>query len=502
MTRPDYPVLVGFGQSTQRSDDPPQALEPIALAAQAARRAEEDAGAALLRHVDSVRVVNMISWDYGDHPAALAAALDMAPPRDRVYTTMGGNSPQFLVNATADDIASGEIRVALIAGAEAMHTQRQARARKDRLPWRAAAGSAPRTIGDGRWGTQEEEQRHGAAMPIHIYPLFENALRAAAGWTIEQHRTQLGRQCARFSEIASKNPYSWFRQAKSADEIATVTADNRMIGFPYAKFMNSILDVDQAAAVFMTSAATARELGIPEDRWIYLHGGADAHDHWHILDRIDFTSSPAIRRAGRAALEQARCAIDDVAFLDLYSCFPCAPRLARDMLGIQADDRRDLTTTGSLMYFGGPGSNHPLHAIATMADRLRGNPAARGLVSGLGWYVTKHSVGVYSATPPSQPWSRPDPDGPQRDVDADPHPATAFSPDGPSRVETYTVIHDRDGAPARGIVIGRLDDGRRFIANTPADRTLLDDMERHEMIGSRGTVSHGAAESPNLWRPS
>jgi acetyl-CoA C-acetyltransferase len=500
MPRPDYPVLVGFGQTTQRSDDPHSSLEPVALAAQAARRAEADCGVSILGRVDSVRMVNVISWDYGDAPGALAATLGLEP-RERVYTTMGGNSPQYLINSTADDIASGKVRVALLAGVEAMYTQRLARARKLKLAWRPASGRPDRTIGDDRWGSQEEEQRHGAAMPIQIYPLFENALRAANGWSIEEQRLRLGRQCARFSEIAAQNPYSWFPERRSAETISTVTTENRMIGFPYPKFMNSILDVDQAAAVLMTSAATARELGIPEDRWIYLHGGADAHDHWFILDRIDFTSSPAIRRAGRAALEQTQCGIDDVEFLDLYSCFPCAPRIARDMLGIREDDPRDLTTTGSLMYFGGPGSNHPLHAVATMADKLRRRPQARGLVSGLGWYLTKHSIGVYSATAPEQAWKRHDPRVLQQEIDRQPHPTSTVEPSGSSTIETYTVIHDRESAPALGIVIGRLDDGRRFIANPPSDRALLEDMERREMIGARGRVEHRGAQATNLWQP-
>jgi acetyl-CoA C-acetyltransferase len=339
MGRPNYPVLVGFGQITQKSDDPRESLEPIALMAEAARRAEDDAGAKILSSVDSVRVVNLVSWNYGDAPRALAETLSIEP-HGGVYTTMGGNSPQLLVNHTADDIAAGKVRVALLAGAEAMYSQRLARARKLKLAWRPTAGRPDRTIGDDRWGTQELEQRHGATMPIQIYPMFENALRAAKGWTIDEQRARLGEQCARFSAIAAANPYSWFREAKSAQEIVTVTAENRMISFPYPKFMNSILDVDQGAAVVMTSVATARELGIPEDRWIYLHGGADAHDHWYLLERQSYSTSPAIRRAARAALAQAECSIDDVDYLDLYSCFPCAPRIARDMLGMRDDDPR------------------------------------------------------------------------------------------------------------------------------------------------------------------
>jgi acetyl-CoA C-acetyltransferase len=499
MPQPNYPILVGFGQITQKTDDPRESHEPVELMAEAARRAEADAGAKLLRRVDSVRVVNLISWNYGDAPGALAATLGLEPG-DRAYTTMGGNSPQMLVNHTADEIAAGKIRLALIAGAEAMYTRRLARTRKMKLAWRPTAGSPERTIGDGRWGTQEIEQRHGAAMPVQIYPLFENALRAARGWTIEAQRSRLGELCARFSEIAAANPYAWFREPKNAAEITTVTNDNRMIAFPYPKFMNSILDVDQGAALLMTSVGVARELGIPEDRWIYLLGGADAHDHWFILERLDFSTSPAIRRAGRAALEQAECGIDEIDYLDLYSCFPCAPRIARDMLGIREDDGRDLTTTGSLVYFGGPGSNHPLHAIATMAPKLRARPAARGLVSGLGWYVTKHAVGIYSATPPQRGWRRDDAERLQREIDDERHPETAREPSASSTVETYTVVHDREGAPALGIIVGRLEDGRRFIANAPADRSLLEEMERREWIGLKGRAKPQEG-GINLWQP-
>ncbi|MGH7859284.1 MAG: acetyl-CoA acetyltransferase, partial [Candidatus Binatia bacterium] len=282
----------------------------------------------------------------------------------------------------------------------------------------------------------------------------------------------------------------------------TVTSENRMISFPYPKFMNSILDVNQGAAVILTSTGAARELGIPEDRWIYLRGAGDAHDHWYLLDRVDFRSSPAIRRAARAALEQAEIGIDEVDHLDLYSCFPCAPRIARDMLGISLEYPRDLTVTGSLLYFGGPGSNHPLHAVATMAEKLRSRPGSNGLVSGLGWYVTKHSIGVYSTEPSRKPWCRQDVNELQQEIDSEPHPELDPTPSGESTVETYTVIHDREGAPARGIVIGRRPGGRRFIANTPADRDLFESMEREEAIGARGHARPDGPDGTNLWYPS
>lgn len=500
MPHPNYPILVGLGQITHRIADVSEALEPVELMAEAARRAERDAGAsALLGRVDSVRVVNLVSWSYGDAPGALASRLGIAP-RERIYTTLGGNTPQFLINETADEIARGRVRLALVAGAEAMYSQRLARAARVRLRWTPPCGEPDRVLGDARWGTQDLEARHGAAMPIHIYPLFENAWRAAHGWTIAEHRARLAKLCARFAEIAAANPFSWFRERRTAEEIGTVTAENRMISFPYPKFMNSVLDVNQGAAVLMTSAGAARELGIPEERWIYLRGAADAHDHWWILDRVDFASSPAIRRAGAAALEQAEASIGDVAFLDLYSCFPVAPQIARAMLGIADGDPRDLTVTGSLLYFGGPGSNHPLHAVVCMADRLRRERSALGLVTGLGWYLTKHSVGVYSTRPAAGAWARRDA-GVQAAIDAEPHPAVAPEPSGSGRVEAYTVVHDREGAPQRGIVVGRLDGGRRFIANTPPDRALLEEMEAREFVGARGRVSADGPEATNVWRP-
>jgi len=331
-----------------------------------------------------------------------------------------------------------------------------------------------------------------------VYPLFENALRAHYGRSIDEHRRALGELCARFAAVAAQHPNAWFREARSAEELATVSGENRMVGFPYPKYMNAILDVDQAAALIMTSASTARELGIPEERWVYLHGCGDATEHWYVTERVNYHSAPAIRVAGRRALSMADAGIDEIAAFDLYSCFPSAVQLGRDALGIAADDARPLTVTGGLPYFGGPGNNYTMHGIATMAGRLRGQPAELGLVSGLGWWATKHAIGVYGARRPAKAWSRTDPKVDQAEVDAMPHPELVAAADGPATVETYTVSYDREGAPQLGIVIGRLDDGRRFIANVPADdRALLESMTEREFVGARGAVGHDASTGIN-----
>jgi acetyl-CoA C-acetyltransferase len=376
---------------------------------------------------------------------------------------MGGNSPQWRVNETADRIARGEVRLAIIAGAEAMHGLQMAHRAGVQLDW-AQAGT-PETVGDGRWGNNALEQRHHAQLPTNVYPLFENALRAKRGWSIERHAAHLAQLCARMATVAHDNPYAWFRDGKTAADIAAVGPSNRMIAFPYPKFMNAIISVDQAAALVMTDVETARSLGVPESKWVYVRGCGDATDHWFISARVNFWSSPAIRIAGERALAQARAEIAEVDFFDLYSCFPCAVQIGADMLGVPVDDPRPLTVTGGLPYHGGPGNNYSTHAIASMVERLRGAPGKMGVVTGVGWYLTKHAVGVYSSSAPEHPFERENPKHYQHVVDDEPHPEMAAVAHGAGTVETYTVQHDRDGNPSVGVVVVRLGDGRRCWAN-------------------------------------
>jgi len=482
------PILIGVGQLTQRDVEPTRALEPVAMMEAAARIAAEDAGAGdrLLRAVDRVAAVNVFCFPYGNVPRLLAERVG-AHPVEELYTTIGGNTPQWLVNLMAARITAGEADVVLLAGAEAMRTLAQARRARVRLPWGGGDGT-PTVLGDARDGTSPHEVTHGLALPTVVYPLFDNAIRARRGWSIDEHRRRLGRLCSRLAAAAAEHPHAWFRERRSPDEIATVSPDNRMIAFPYPKLMNAIIEVDQAAAVIMTSVERARALGIAPSRWVYLHGAADAHDHWLVSERVDYARSPAIRAAGRAALEAAGMSIDDVDLFDLYSCFPCAVQIARDMLGIPEDDPRPLTVTGGLPYFGGPGNNYSMHGIASMCDRLREAPGATGLVTALGWYVTKHAIGVYGTTPPSRPWTTVDAAAIQATIDSEPHPALVEEPQGSGTIETYTVVYDREGEPVRGVVVGRLDDGRRFLANTPSDRALLESLTREEAVGRRGRV--------------
>ena len=500
MTVEHAPLLVGAGQITQRDVEPAAALDPIGLMVAAARRAAADAGGGdrLLAAVDTVAVVNVFCRGYANAPRLLAERLGAHPARE-ITTTVGGNSPQLLVSHVCDAIAAGRVEVALVAGAEAIATVGRARRARVSLDWPAGGDGIPEVIGDDRPGTSDHEIAQGFQLPVQIYPLFENALRARDGLDPATHRARLGELMSRFSAVAAAHPDAWFREPRTAAEIATVTPANRMIAFPYPKLMNAILDVDQGAAVLLVSTAAARRLGLDASRFVHPWGGAEAHDHWFVSERVGFTRSPAIRAAGAAALAMAGVTIGAVAHLDLYSCFPAAVQIGRDALGIAPTDARPLTVTGGLPYFGGPGNDYTLHAVATMMDRLRAAPGSVGLVTALGWYLTKHAVGVYASAPPARPWGRRDRDAPQRVVDAEPAPALATEPQGEATVETYTVLHDRDGAPIRGLVVGRLGDARRFLAHTPDDRDVLEALEATEGVGRRGRVR--PSEQGNRFEP-
>ena len=189
-------------------------------------------------------------------------------------------------------------------------------------------------------------------------------------------------------------------------------------------------------------------------------------------------------------MEMAETSVDDLAFLDLYSCFPSAVEIGCAEMGIAEDDPRGLTITGGLPYFGGPGNNYVTHSIAEMIQRVRAAPGAKGLVTANGNYVTKQSAGVYSTEPTTKPFQPKDPKIYQAEINAGKGPDVTETPSGAANVETYAVMHDRKG-PSFAILFGRQSDGRRFIANTPDDPTLLADMCSRDYLGAGGNVSVG-----------
>ncbi|HZD26469.1 MAG TPA: acetyl-CoA acetyltransferase, partial [Alphaproteobacteria bacterium] len=485
-------------------------LSPMGLMERVARLAAEDAGAgeALLRALDTIVVLRSFSdtsprftcpfGRYTNPPKSLAARLGADAAKRLVYTHPGGNMPQWSVNRLFEMVTRGEVGAALVTGAEALSTQKRAQRAGIALGWSEDPGGAPEQWGVDRRGWFDVEAAHRMGAAIYMYPLFENAIRAHRGRTIAEHQQAMGRLFARFAAVAAENPLADRRQGFSAEALATVRPDNPYIGFPYTRLMNANAFIDQGAALILTSAAKARALGIPEDRWVYLHGCADAHDHWYVSDRKDFHSSPAIRTVREQAFAMAGCELSEIGAIDLYSCFPSAVEIGCQEIGLAEDDPRGLTVTGGLPYFGGPGNNYVTHSIAQMMSVVRARPGLKGLVTANGNYVTKHSAGIYSTEPPARSFAPVDPAIYQAAIDADRGPGSVAMAEGAATVETYTVMHDREG-PAFGIVVGRLPDGRRFVANTPEDPGLLAEMEQRDYVGAAGRVVNDG--SRNTFNP-
>jgi acetyl-CoA C-acetyltransferase len=448
-----------------------EARPPIELLADAARAAERDSGATLLARADIVAVVAIGSWRYADPGAFLARRLGIET-RATALSTVGGNSPQLLVDEFAARIQRGECDVVLIGGAESMHTRWRAR-REPRvhLEWEDGGDSPCEwVIGDDRPGASSYEMAHLAVAPTMVYPLFETAVRAQLGHGVDEHQKHVSEMWAEFATVAAANPDAWSRVPYSPEEIRTVSADNRMVCFPYTKRMCANIDVDQGAALLLCSYEAARAAGVTDDRMVFLHAAAEAHDHWFVTERASLSESPAIAVVARGALEAAGTGVDDIAHFDLYSCFPSAVQMARVAIGVSEQDPRPLTVTGGLGFAGGPVNNYPTHGIARMVERLRTDPDSYGLTTALGWYVTKHAAGVWSARPPGAPFAVV---REQARIDALPRREPAGLVDVTATIEATSIAFERDGTPSVGVVTALLADGRRAIANVRDVDTLL-----------------------------
>jgi acetyl-CoA C-acetyltransferase len=508
---PRTPVVVGVGQITVRPDpalNPAERPEPVDLMAMALRAAAEDcdgvapggragAGEALIALADSIRVVVPLGWRAVNPPLLVAERLGFTvdnAPAELMLTAIGGNTPQALMHHACGQISRGERAIVLVTGAEAMYARAASRRDpgKPALTWASQPTEgtpAPSMFGVEKPGATDLEMSRGVILPIHAYPLFENALRAGNAWSLDEHTRRIGELAAGFSRVAATNPNAWIQEARTPAEITTPTADNRMVSFPYTKLCTANMQVDQGAGYIVCSVEAAEAARVPRDRWVFPLSGADANDHWFISHRPELHRSPAIRLAGAAALELAGLGIDDIGPVDLYSCFPVVVQMAARELGLRVDDPvRPLTLTGGLTFGGGPGNNYTSHGIAQAVGALRASPEAVGLVTGLGWYATKHSIGLYSARPPAHEgrqefaWRNM-----QSEVDALPQCRVDSEATGAVRIETYTVAFDRDGVPERGILACRTRDDSRAWGNIN-DVDALASLCAAEGIGRTGTL--------------
>ncbi|WP_425826848.1 acetyl-CoA acetyltransferase [Streptomyces fractus] len=494
---PRTPVVVGVGQSSERLDDPDyQRLSPVELAAAAAREALADTGVdapTVASAIDTVAGIRQFEISTPGAPAPLGLSDNYprsvanrvgADPARAILDVVGGQGPQHLVNEMAATIARGDAQAALVFGSEAISTIQALAKAEDRPDFTEHVGGQ---LEDRGWGLEGllsmHQATHGLTDAPSQYALFENARRARLGLSRQEYAADMGALFAPFTDIAAKNPHAAAPVRRSAEELITPTEKNRPIADPYTRYVVARDKVNQGAAVLVMSVETARRLGVPEERWVFLHGHADLRER-DLMERADLSRSPAAVLAAEHALEVAGVAVEELATLDLYSCFPIAVSNVTDGLGLSSADPRGLTLTGGLPFFGGAGNNYSMHGIAETVQRARTAPGSFGLVGANGGSLSKYSVGVYSTTPTA--W-RPDRSAElQAEINARPAPEEARRADGWATIETYTVKYGRDGK-LTGVVIGRLEsDDRRFIALVQdGDEAMLELLTTGEPIGQR-----------------
>ncbi len=256
------PVIVGVGEISDHPVDLAAGLEPLALMVEALTRAEQDCGAKLLGEIDSLDVINFLSWRYSDPAGQLSVRLGIAPNHAN-YGPVGGESPIRYLHEAAQRIARGECSVAAVCGAEAQSSATKAERAGVTLPWTPFAHDAPEPLRGANY-QKPMATKLGVARPITVYPFYEAASAARWGQTPREALQESGHLWSTYSAVAAQNPNAWLKRAFTADAITQPSPDNRLIAWPYTKLMVANPMVNQGAAILLTSLARARAAGIAE----------------------------------------------------------------------------------------------------------------------------------------------------------------------------------------------------------------------------------------------
>ncbi|KJC59264.1 acetyl-CoA acetyltransferase [Bradyrhizobium sp. LTSPM299] len=480
------PVIVGVGEIVDRPKDIVAGLEPLTLLEQALQRAEADSGAKLLGEIQSLDIVNFLSWRYRDPERQLAQRLGIAPSH-LYFGPVGGESPIRYLHEAAQRIARGECSVAAVCGAEAQSTATKAQRAGVALPWTPFAHDV-------------EEPKRGAAFqkpmavalgvfrPITVYPLYESATAAHWGQTPREALTESGELWSTYARVAADNPNAWLKKHFTGDQITTPTPENRLIAWPYTKLMVANPMVNMGGALILTSLAKARAAGVPEEKLIYPLGGASAEEPRDYLTRDQFVESHSQTVVLKTVMDLIEGDGRKFDAIELYSCFPCVPKMARRTLGLGPDVQP--TVTGGLTFFGAPLNTYMTHAACAMVRKLRSG-GKLGLLYGQGGFVTKHHGVVLSREAPKQALKQDisvqaEADRNRRDV-----PEFTTEAQGKGKVEAFTVIYRGNGEVEHGVAMLRTEDNRRTLGRISADDTAtlayLQNMDRTP-VGSLGDI--------------
>ena len=488
------PVIIGVGQVNDREC----VHDSLGLMVQSLANADADAGGGWIAQLDSIAVVAQLSFkELGDCSRLVADHFGITPSHIEQTPHPTGESPTQLLNEAANRIGAGEISVAAIVGGEALRTsgQRKAVARADGAKTdflRDAASPKAFEHITALAGSTEHLAQYGLVAPTDVYPLYENATRAAWGQSFAEAQAESGEIWAGMSRVAAGNSNAWIRTAVEADAIITPDADNRPITFPYQKRMVANSSVNQGAAFIVTSLARARAAGVPEDRIIHVGMGAAAHTPHNLLKRDQYAHSAAIDVTLEQALKRNGLTTADVTDVELYSCFPCIPKMARRVIDWPVG--RPITAFGGLTFGGGPIGNYMSHAVASMVDKLRRDKGTALLFANGGYATHNHAI-VISSEPQMNAVFPHDFDcNDEAKVRRAPVPEVDGDYEGLATIETYTVFYKRDGSVRVGTVIARTPKDKRVLASVPAsDEAMIAFLTdgKVEPVGSMGRISKG-----------
>jgi acetyl-CoA C-acetyltransferase len=489
------PNIIGAAQFTQRKGTP-QPLDSLSLMVKTSQDAIKSTQTEkIIDFIDAVYMVNISSWSYEDAPGELSKKLGITPKK-MIYLPDGGQSPQMLVNRASKAIASGEHRCILITGGEAAYTI--SKTYKGTRPEHWPRKKPPKYINGEKWNLSEIDKKYGLFFPSLTYAIFETALRASSGRTIEEHRIYMGKIMERFSKVAANNPLSWTQNQFTADEITIPSPKNQPVVYPYTKRMCANNFVDQAGSIIVTSEEIASALNIDKKYWIYIMGGVDLKNIAQIYRRPRLDSSPAIRKGFQIALDQAGLKLSDIDKFDLYSCFPSIVEILMKELGITEEDPRDLTVTGGLPYFGTPLSNYSLHAIINTVGLIRANPTLKIMIIANGGYNTKQSIGIYGTERPKEDWGVRDDSKIQKSILSKILPDIAEKVNGKLTVEGYSIIYDRSGQSKRAVLVGSLENGCRALAIITSDSDMLSPLESQDLVGMKFMIKYDSDLDRNV----
>lgn len=456
------------------------------LSASAATAAIADAGTpGLLGRIDTIAVA-VGNWDLPDPGREIGRRIGAGAVRS--IRADVGVLQQTLVSSALSRVRSQTADVVLIVGGEALASRRAAERSGCEPPVdeQLCVGSLPDEYWQHVDATSGEmvaaaEIAAGLWSPVEQYACIESARGAAHGWSPVEHLADIGAIWSSFDRVAQSNPAADFAGERSAEFLTVPSSHNRPLAHPYNRWLVSQWSVDQAAALIVCSAGTAAELGVARDRWLFPRVALESTSAVSLSNRAQLHRWPAMECLGRVAVQHLGRPLAEIEHVECYSCFPVAVRVQQDELGLEPDGVP--TLTGGMTFAGGPFNNSTFQFTQPLAERLRAEPEASGLLTTVSGLLTKPGLMVWSASP-----------GPHElvaDLADEARAATATVPStaeaqGAATVVAATATYD-DLTPVRAVVIADLPDGSRWVGSSD-DADVVDATISSAVIGTEVMV--------------